>query len=227
MSYILEALKKLEQKREQEGQPRLFIFSRGSRSERKKRSSWPYLLAAALFLNAAAITWWVNERQGEKGGTVAEKAAVPRQAAPPAPFAAPERRLAPIAEEVGRKRETPAAPAAVARDVPQSPAVKAVQAEKPTAPAQGRQKEQSKKAHGPVLQVDELPSEVRSALPEFRISGHAYSPDPQTRVARINEKILQEGQELTPGLKLVEITKEGVIFGYRGYRFRVDLNGIH
>jgi hypothetical protein len=44
-------------------------------------------------------------------------------------------------------------------------------------------------------------------------------------VTRINEKILQEGQELAPGLKLVEIVPDGVIFGYRGYRFRVDLNG--
>jgi general secretion pathway protein B len=62
-------------------------------------------------------------------------------------------------------------------------------------------------------------------LPEFNISGHAYSPEPQTRVARINEKILQEGQELAPGLKLEEITPGGVIFGYRGYRFRVELSG--
>ena len=75
-----------------------------------------------------------------------------------------------------------------------------------------------------MLQVNELPATVRSALPEFRISGHAYSPEPQTRVARINEKILQEGQELIPGLKLEEIVPEGVIFGYRGYRFRVDLD---
>jgi hypothetical protein len=43
-------------------------------------------------------------------------------------------------------------------------------------------------------------------------------------VTRINEKILQEGQELTPGLRLEEIVPEGVIFGFRGYRFRVDLS---
>ena len=76
-----------------------------------------------------------------------------------------------------------------------------------------------------MLQVNELPAAVRSALPQFNIWGHAYSPEPQTRAARINEKILQEEQELAPGLKLEEIVPDGVIFSFRGYRFRVDLNG--
>jgi general secretion pathway protein B len=75
-----------------------------------------------------------------------------------------------------------------------------------------------------ILKLNELPRAVRNGLPEFRISGHAYSPEPQTRVARVNEKILQEGQELTPGLKLEEIIPSGLIFSYQGYRFRVTIS---
>jgi general secretion pathway protein B len=235
MSYILEALKKLEQKRKQEEPPTLFTFSRGPRPERKKQSSWPYLLAGVLLLNAVAMIWWVSERQAEKGRTIAEKAAIPRPPVPRAPLAALEERHNPPAEgpagtkeappeAQGSMRQAPAAPWEGATGVPQLRAPKAVETE--MTPAQPEIREgKNKKTEGKVLQVSELPSSVRSALPEFNISGHAYSPEPQTRVARINEKILQEGQELAPGLKLEEITPGGVIFGYRGYRFRVELSG--
>jgi general secretion pathway protein B len=235
MSYILEALKKLEQKREQEEPPTLFIFSHGPRPERKKWLSWPYLLAGMLLLNAVAMIWWVSERQGEKGETITEKVAVPRESPRPAPLAAPEKKYNPPAEGPSKKREAPraaqglmplpsATPGTAAPDVPQLGAAKAVETERPQAQFESRE-EKSKRTAGKVLLVNELPATVRSALPEFKISGHAYSPEPRTRVTRINEKILQEGQELAPGLKLEEIVPDGVIFGYRGYRFRVDLNG--
>ena len=237
MSYILEALKKLEQKREQEEPPEVFSFSHGARPRRKKQSSWPYLLAAALVLNAAAMIWWVSERQAEKGKTVAKKVAVPPEPVPPAPLTAPERRHHVPAQGPGKKKETPqpaqgvmphapAAPVETARDIPLPPAPKAVETEKQPAQPESRA-EKEKRTHGLVFRLNDLPSVVRKGLPEFRISGHAYSPEPQTRVVRINEKILQEGQDLAPGLKLEEIVPGGVIFGYRGYRFRVDVNGNH
>jgi SAM-dependent MidA family methyltransferase len=233
MSYILEALKKLEQKREQEEPPRLFVFSHDSRSTRRRRLLWPYLLAGVLLLNAVAMIWWVSERRVEKGGAVTEKVAVPRRSPPPAALAAPEKRYNPPAEAPGTKRETPrpaqdvmsrapaataaapvaapatpaAAPRRAAPDVPQPAAAKAVEPERPQAQSESRE-EKSKKTAGRVLAVNELPAAVRAALPEFKISGHAYSPEPQTRVTRINEKILQEGQELTPGLRLEEIVPE-------------------
>ena len=54
MSYILEALKKVEQKREQEERPRSPNFSDESVRPGKKRIIWPYVLIAALLVNAAA-----------------------------------------------------------------------------------------------------------------------------------------------------------------------------
>jgi len=163
--------------------------------------------------------------------------AVPWERGTPAPSAALERRHNPPTERPNRKKGTlgtaqgsrpqaqaAATPLTEAPDVPQVRAAKIAETEKPQAQPESRE-ENSKRPAGLVLQVSELPSAVRSALPQFRISGHAYSPEPQTRVARINEKILQEGQELAPGLRLEEIVPDGVIFGYRGYRFRVDLNG--
>jgi general secretion pathway protein B len=257
MSYILEALKKLEQKREQEEAPELFIFSRGSLVERRKPSLWPYLLAAALLVNGVAMTWWLSEKHGEKTAPVLEKAPLPRETASSATTVPLARRLSSRALNTGKKRETPreaqqVKPLAAAPPVEAAPApgrsgqraaeappgegtpapaeearpqeAKAVGTDRTQAEAQnGDQKNKGTEAGA--LRVNELPAAVRSSLPEFRISGHAYSPDAHTRVARINEKILQEGQELSPGLRLEEIIPHGVVFSYQGYRFRVDLNG--
>jgi general secretion pathway protein B len=53
------------------------------------------------------------------------------------------------------------------------------------------------------------------------VSGHAYNPDRSMRVARVNDVIVQEGSELAPGLKVDEITADGIIFSAQGYRFLI------
>jgi len=67
MSYILEALKKLEERREQEEQPKLLMFSREPGPTQKKRVAWPYILAGALLLNSLVMIRWINPWQTDKG----------------------------------------------------------------------------------------------------------------------------------------------------------------
>jgi general secretion pathway protein B len=74
-----------------------------------------------------------------------------------------------------------------------------------------------------IFQLNELPSSVRQNLPAFSISVHIYGDDPNSRMTRINDRILREGQELSSGLRLEEITVDGVILSYDKYRFRVGL----
>ena len=71
--------------------------------------------------------------------------------------------------------------------------------------------------------LQELPVSIQQGLPAFAISTHLYTGDAPSRLVRINGQILREGQFLTAGLKLEEITSEGVIFSYQNYRFRVGL----
>jgi hypothetical protein len=66
MSYILEALKKFEQKREQEDLSKAMSFLGGPGPIPRKRLRWPYLLVAALFLNAVIMLWWIAPWRSEK-----------------------------------------------------------------------------------------------------------------------------------------------------------------
>jgi len=71
--------------------------------------------------------------------------------------------------------------------------------------------------------LQELPASLRQSLPDFAISTHLFASDASSRMVRINGQMLREGEFLSAGLKLEEITFEGVVFSYQKYRFRVGL----
>jgi general secretion pathway protein B len=225
MSYILEALKKAEQNRQREEPLELLTFSGESAPERKKRSLWPYLLLAVLLLNAGVITWWIVPWQTGKEGASVQPPAV-QQTATVAPKGVENREQGRTGDtkEVPQAKEADRAPLPAAekaaRELPLPVAAKSSATDRMPSEPQIRT-EKKVAAVDRLFSLKELPPAVKSALPEFKITGHAYSPEPQTRVVRVNEKILQEGQELSPGLKVEEIVPGGIIFGYQGYRFRI------
>lgn len=71
-----------------------------------------------------------------------------------------------------------------------------------------------------VVPMAELPLPVQQEIPAMTIPLHAYSSKPRDRLVSINDRMLREGESLTPGLRLEQITKDGLIFSYKGYRFQ-------
>jgi general secretion pathway protein B len=74
-----------------------------------------------------------------------------------------------------------------------------------------------------VLHLEELPPEVRRDVPKISATGYVYSADTGVRIVNVNERSLQEGDELVAGLKLEQIAPDHVLFSFRGYRFRVEM----
>jgi len=148
MSYILDALKKLEQKRQQEGTITL-LASQGQPAKKSKRGRlWVYLILAVLVLNAGIIAWWTApwkpaaKTGPEKTRTVAQVKASPSPvkggeikmeteyvgAKPPAPItdakepgSAAAARGTPEPSEKAAAAPEQAIPAAVKPKIPQSP----------------------------------------------------------------------------------------------------------
>lgn len=294
MSYILEALKKVEQKRMQEESPGSLALLGSSSAEPPKRPLWPYPVLAALLLNTGVMIWWIGPWRAERKAPSARPYAVQPTKLPPPILAKQDRtnRAADKKEglqgknapktpaEVPRKevqdlplaalkkevpdasvtgvekpqatvvpRDVPvAAPKKEIRDVPakvvekpqttaQLPAepakkevlkVPLIVTEKspatapPPAVPQTRPKKEAPPS-GKVFELNDLPSAQKSALPEFKVSAHVYNTDRQNRMVRVNDKILHEGEELSPGLKVEEIIPGGIIFSHQGYRFRFGL----
>ncbi len=71
-----------------------------------------------------------------------------------------------------------------------------------------------------VVTLAELPASVRQELPQMTITVHSYSRTPKDRLLGVNDKLLHEGESLTPDRVLERITPDGMIFNYRGTRFQ-------
>jgi general secretion pathway protein B len=69
----------------------------------------------------------------------------------------------------------------------------------------------------------ELPASLRAELPAMAVTVHAYSPTPKERLLGVNNRLLREGDTLTPELVLERITPDGVILSYKGTRFQRGL----
>jgi general secretion pathway protein B len=64
-----------------------------------------------------------------------------------------------------------------------------------------------------------MPSAIRDEVPKLTFSFLVYSDRPEERMVTINGKRMREGEEVTSGLRLEEITPEGAILSWKGQRF--------
>jgi len=154
-------------------------------------------------------------------------APAPPPAQPGAPGPAPVRAQAPAAVTAPAQVPAPAArksqPPASAKDQvagkPRETGAKASQ--KATAPESppATASADSAPAQNIILLAD-LPLALQQELPAMTVSVHAYSARPADRMVGINNRMLREGDDVVPGLKLEQITPEGMVFGYKGYSFR-------
>jgi general secretion pathway protein B len=75
MSYILEALKKADKERRRGKVPDLLTVQDSVLQKPRKRLLWPYLIAAALLVNAGLLVWGLSAWQFKKPALVAQSTA--------------------------------------------------------------------------------------------------------------------------------------------------------
>jgi general secretion pathway protein B len=202
MSYILEALKKSQQERGRGQVPDIQTLHQSVATPELVAPRWPYWALVISLLALAFLLGWLR------------------------PWSSPA---------------VPVTPAAITEPVPASGAMpesvqdKAVtpQAVEPVPPVMAAQKSVAQvetqsvaSAHQDVdpntlRDISQLPSMLQQAIPQMQFSGHVYSNSPQQRSVIINGHFMSEGDELIPGMKLLQITPDSVIFDYQGQKFSV------
>jgi general secretion pathway protein B len=70
--------------------------------------------------------------------------------------------------------------------------------------------------------IDDLSSEEKSRIPALKFSSHIYSSASDARRIVINQRYLREGQSVQ-GLRVVEITEEGVVLSLSGRVFQIPV----
>jgi general secretion pathway protein B len=199
MSYILDALRKSDQQRRRGAAPTLLTLQPSAVVRKKRPGSLAYGLLVVVLVGAGMVVGWLRPWQPEQAAPAATA-----MAPQPAPEPKPELPANAKPQTDGASHEADAA----------TPA-------RTAAPPERRVDIAAADAAGEtVISMEQLPLSIRQGLPPMTISVHAYSGNPRNRMIGIGSRILREGDAVAPGLKLEEITPDGMIFGYKGYRFR-------
>jgi general secretion pathway protein B len=230
MSYILDALKKSDQQRQRGATPTLQVAQLTVAAPKRPIIIYYGLLATVLLVTGIVIGWlrpWQPEQPPL--GTEPIGAELPisiSQQAAPAPSPAPTEMPGKTSQEFLSPNPTRAEPAApVAGAVkPGNPAL--VSSASKAAPAQDKpapERSASNAGDAPeqkAIPVNELPQQIQQEIPAMTVQLHSYSGKPGERLVYINSTRLREGDSLMPGLTLEQITPDGMIFSYKGYRFQ-------
>jgi general secretion pathway protein B len=75
----------------------------------------------------------------------------------------------------------------------------------------------------PVQHYRKLPFDIQQEVQGVHFSVHLFSPNPARRLVKIKGVVHREGSEVSPGLILDEVVKNGAVFTYRDYRFWVPV----
>jgi general secretion pathway protein B len=65
----------------------------------------------------------------------------------------------------------------------------------------------------------ELPSALQRELPSLSVAGFIRGEGSSSMVI-VNDKLVREGDEVAPGVKLEKILSDSLVFNYKGYRFK-------
>lgn len=77
----------------------------------------------------------------------------------------------------------------------------------------------------PLQNYLDLPFSIKQQLPPLQISLHFYNSNPARRIVRINGKILHEKDHVEDGLIVQKIKSTTAVFNYNGYLFELNAPG--
>ncbi|MGH6622780.1 MAG: general secretion pathway protein GspB [Burkholderiaceae bacterium] len=221
MSLILDALRKADAERERGSVPSLHSQpvvspSVGALSRPKVRPNWVWIAVGVAVGLVAAATWVMTGRNAPASSAATTKAAPAQpsmfEATParsPAVSAAPPPAAATDAQAIAEPApwRQPSESKAPRTDAKDDAPVRTLGNVLPVGP--------------PVYSREQLPPDIRAALPQFAIGGSVYSSSPAARSLIVNGQLYRERDRLTQDLSLEEIKLKSAIFSIRGYRFEV------
>jgi len=185
--------------------------------EPQSRRAWPrYLFVVGLVIGTAALAIWLDPFRSPPPAAVEQAKAV---AAPPVKAATVEA-PAPVpvqATQPPPSEPVPVAAAAGSRGLPTKPTSTAATRSPSSAPAAPHPVAKTGPAKEPAT-TDGLPASVQQQLPPLVLSGHLR--DGNNRLVIVNDKVMREGDEVAPGLTIEKIADDGVVFAFKGHRFR-------
>jgi general secretion pathway protein B len=245
MSFILDALKKSETDRQRQVSPALFEVKVAA--PRRKFPMWAVGLAALLGVNLLVLAWVLLRRpepqvtQAAPAAT-AQPMAMAANTAPagmvtvPATVTLPTTVNIPIGSAPSISVNSAAPDAGVGASQAPLTQEPLLQSQEPAIPPDYNQNDYrpaitpqqageiaAKRRAGELPSRDEVLAQGNQ-IPDLRLDLHVYAVNPAERFVFINMRKLREGESLPEGVRVDEITPNGVELYYRGKRFAIAGN---
>ena len=228
MSYILDALNKSEQERQGQQTPGLQTVHRPPPG--KTTSRFPLLVVVGLFaaINIAGIGYWLTSQNNSAADSTSANTGTPEQPAQQsvqsAPQSAPLTNQMPERTEIVASQEQTAVSRSPAPESRQDPAPQTIQTvDQGTLITPETAFVSETNTISNTVRITELPVNVQRQIPDLVFSSHLYSDEASFRMVNINGKMRREGDMIANNLKLIEVSEEGVILGFRHYVFEVSV----
>lgn len=215
MSFILDALKKSENERQQQVPAEFSTVPANADSTPVPR--WLWVLGALLIINVVAVAALVMRDDTPPPAVVAPVAVPASTTAAPEPrlateAATPAQRFEDRLEEARRQLPERAAASPQPSDVTSADIVENSRRATSSSPPQS-----TNTALLPTANELRLRGEIE--LPQLHVDLHVFGDQPQDRFVFINTNKYREGDRMSEGPVVEQITHDGVVLDYRGRRF--------
>lgn len=205
MSYILDALRKSEERRKHKQADRTplrtaRIDSRSNRADKRRIGGLILtgcMLLAIILLGAG--WWWASQDYIEvkdNSGNAAPETTIPKD-------------IPAIEMNQSAKIEP-----ATNRSSSDAPVEKSAVAEPDAEPSPPPDE---------IADLTDFPTDIQTRISDMKYSGHVYSPTPSLRMIMIDNVVVREGDHIAADLILAEITENGLIMQLNSTRFQMDL----
>ncbi|MEA3545008.1 MAG: general secretion pathway protein GspB [Thermodesulfobacteriota bacterium] len=206
MSFILEALKKSENKRSKNGDPKPRTIHELNLHDNRRSRVWIYAGMVFLVVSTTLSFWLFKPWQQPSSSPPMETAVVDRIEQTDTSISQTvlpifENRTAPVLV-VDSKLPLDVDPPLVTKTFPDS---------------------HNKKQ---IYRFGQLPVSIQRQIPPLQMSLHAYNRNDATgSLVQLNGRILHVGDMVNTNISLEQITAEGVVLRYDGYRFLFPRRG--
>lgn len=213
MSFILEALRKSENKRRKKTAQMPRSIHEPVAYKITKPRSWPLWALFFLVVNAAVLVWLFGPWKDTPSLPVAELSQVSiARVEPPPPKISATVTPQDISPLLQKNQDSPAV---VVRTPAQESTLKP---ETNALPVLRNEKQ--------VYSFQQLPATIRSQIPDLQMSLHAYNrADTRASMVQLNNQIYREGEQINGKLLLEQITAEGAVIRFDGYCFLLPRRG--
>ncbi|WP_321369263.1 general secretion pathway protein GspB [uncultured Desulfuromusa sp.] len=206
MSFILEALKKSENKRRGKSERRSTRSIHEPTPQNRAGSRFRFLgITFVLFMNAVLLFWFLGPWR-QPGPEISET------------LITDSRQLKNNINESDSVQMSPSE--LQSNSAPFDPV-----SDNQTQKSQGQVKSAAlpvPRSEKQVYHFSQLPVAIQKRIPELRMSLHAFNrSDATASMVQLNDRMMREKDMVTADISLERITSDGVILRYDGYRFLV------